>query len=157
MEAAVAYLSDYETERGKPMPSKNHGGVQVKLIGRLTQFEDRYRLFSETSLDLFEWRSTPDISIYPPMRLDFRQDEVRMKEPPLGVIEIVSASQSLDELFDKAAEYFEHGVKSCWLVVPVARNVYVFNNVDDYRIFRHTDMLIDEVLDISIPLDKVFA
>lgn len=34
-----------------------------------------------------------------------------MTEPPLCVIEIISPSQSLNELTAKAREYFKHGVK----------------------------------------------
>jgi Uma2 family endonuclease len=40
-------------------------------------------------------------------------DKIRMEMPPLGVIEILSPTQTLNDLTDKAISYFAHGVKSC--------------------------------------------
>ena len=40
-------LSDYERERGKPMPSKAHGYTQSNLIIALAEFRTRYTIFSE--------------------------------------------------------------------------------------------------------------
>ncbi|HRI61915.1 MAG TPA: Uma2 family endonuclease [Saprospiraceae bacterium] len=148
---------DYVTERGKPMPSLNHGTVQANLIGELrNRFKTRYRVISELSLDLFDWPSVPDISLYPRMPLDLNNDVVAMTEPPLCTIEIISPTQSLNELTTKARHYFAHGVKSCWLVLLPLGNIYVYSNPDEYQIFRAHETLRDIVLDIEIPLQEVF-
>lgn len=151
-------LTPYEIERGKPMPSKNHGYVQGKFLFLLNLHGEKdYTFFSELSLDLADWESVPDIAIYPKMEIDFVHDEVSMKEPPTSVIEILSPSQSLQELVTKAEKYFTHGVKSCWLVLLSVRNVYVFSSPTEYEIFTHKDVLRDPALSIEIPLAEVFS
>jgi Uma2 family endonuclease len=148
---------DYVTERGKPMPSLNHGTVQANLILAIgARFKNRYRVISELSLDLSDWPSVPDISLYHRTPLDLHNDVVAMTEPPLCTIEIISPTQSLNELTTKARQYFAHGVKSCWLVLLPLGNIYVYSDPDNYQIFRAHETLHDTVLDIEIPLPEVF-
>ena len=148
---------DYVTERGKPMPSFNHGSIQANLIIVLgTLYKKRYRTVSELSLDLSDWPSVPDISLYQRKPLDLQNDVVATTEPPLCAIEIISPSQSLSELTVKARQYFAHGVQSCWLVLPPLGNIYVYSSPGQYQIFRDYDTLRDTVLDIEIPLSEVF-
>jgi Uma2 family endonuclease len=148
---------NYVLERGKPMPSFNHGSVQASLIGEIrSRYKKRYRILSELSLDLSSWPSVPDISLYHHTPLDLHNDVVTMTEPPLCTIEIISPSQSLSELTTKARQYFTHGVKSCWLVLLPLGNIYVFSAPDDYQIFRSHETLHDGILDIDLPLKEVF-
>lgn len=151
-------LSEYEIERNKPMPSLNHSIIESNLNFLLNlHYRDRYRIASELSLDLADWPSVPDISILPKMEIDLKNDITALSEPPLVVIEIISPSQSLNDLVIKADKYFEHGVKSCWLVLPTLGNIYVFSTPDSYQIFRKNEVLTDPVLDVNLPLDQVFA
>ncbi|MBC8110457.1 MAG: Uma2 family endonuclease [Verrucomicrobia bacterium] len=106
METAVI-ISDYEIELGKPMPSKLHSRLQSNLIFQLSaKYRDKYDFFSELSLSLEGWDSVPDISVYPRMVIDYSEDAFEMTQPPLYVIEILSPSQILQILMDKAANYF---------------------------------------------------
>jgi len=151
-------ISTYETERNKPMPSLNHSLLQARLIARLfARYEGKYNIASELSLDLADWPSVPDLSILPKMQPDFRNDVTTVTEPPLGVIEIISPSQTLNQLVAKAEAYFEHGVKSCWLVLLPLTNICVFSSPTDYQIFREHEVLKDTVLGIELPLKEVFA
>lgn len=149
--------NSYELERGKPMPSEIHGYIQGKLIARLYAYEDKYNFFSELSLDLNEWGSVPDITIYPKRKLNFREDRIEVTTPPLCAIEILSPSQSLQELVNKASNYFQHGVKSCWLVIPSLENIYVFSSPESYNIFRSSQTLSDPALGIELELSKIFS
>jgi len=151
----VETLSDYEIERGKPMPSLNHSVIQTNLIIELAAYRRQYRSLSEISLQLAGWPSTPDIGIFPQMKINFRKDRTQITEPPLGVIEIVSPSQSVQDQYNKAVQYFEAGVKSVWLVIPPIQAIVVYASPDDYETFD-SGMLTDKVLTISISVDKVF-
>ena len=154
----VIEVSQYEQERGKTMPSKLHGRIQLKLGTALENaYGNKYSLFSELSLNLNDWDSVPDLSIYPKMEFTYSEDEVELTEAPLCAIEILSPSQSLQELIVKARKYFSYGVKSCWLVIPLLKNVYVFSSPDDYQIFRDTQTLHDTVIDVRLELSKVFS
>lgn len=149
--------SKYEIERKKPMPSLNHGLIQANLI---TEINNRYRkiysVYSELSLDLADWSSVPDISIYPKAPIDLQKDVIAMSTPPICAIEITSPSQSLSEMVSKARAYFEHGVKSCWIVLLPLGNVYVFSAPNEYEIYRSNQVLLDSVLEVEIPLGEVF-
>ena len=149
--------SIYEIERNKPMPSLNHSVIQANLIFELMKlYRDQFSFPSELNLKLSNWPSVPDLSIYPKMEIDLQNDVINMTEAPLCTIEIISPTQTINELTAKARAYFEHGVKSCWIVIPPLANIYVFSAPDQYEIFRQSDTLTDPVLNISIPLEEVF-
>jgi Uma2 family endonuclease len=151
-------ISEYEQERGKPMPSKLHGRIQLKLGTVLDNaYGEKYSLFSELSLSLNDWDSVPDLSVYPKMELNYNEDEIELTDPPLCAIEILSPSQGLQELIVKARKYFSYGVKSCWLVIPLLKNVYVFSGPMNYQMFRDTETLHDPVIDVRLELSKVFS
>ena len=151
-------LSQYKTERNKPTPSLNHSIIQLNLGAELrVRYKNRYRIASELSLDLSDWSSVPDICIYPFRSLDLQNDQIAVSEPPLCTIEIISPSQSLNELVYKAREYFQHGVQSCWIVLLPLGNIYVFSSPEEYEIFRATETLHDVKMDITIPLGEVFT
>ncbi len=149
-------VSDYEIERGKPMPSLNHSAIQSNLIMELSPWRKKFRITSELNLDLSEWPSVPDLSILPKQPLDLDNDTVAVAEPPICVIEIISPTQSLNELTAKARNYFAHGVRSCWIVLPPFRNIYVFTSPNEYQIFKANETLHDPVLGVSFPLQEVF-
>jgi Uma2 family endonuclease len=149
--------SEYEIQRGKPMPSRNHGILQSRLIVYLSNhYSDRCEAISEVSLELNDWEATPDIAIYPKLKIDFWEDEVRMTTPPLGVVEILSPTQALTDLTSKASKYFKSGVQSCWLVIPTFKNIYVFSSVDHFQAFGATEVLKDPVLGLEVNLAEIF-
>lgn len=158
----VVEKSQYEIERGKPMPSKNHSFIQkrvVKLVDR--KYPDKYEILPELSLDLkIEGREkVPDLAIfkYDDISFDADKDEIRVEQIPLGVIEIMSPSQNLTELLIKSHTYFEAGIKSYWLIIPPLRTVYVFSDKSEYEVFLKNDLLKDEQLNIELDLGKLFA
>jgi Uma2 family endonuclease len=148
-------LSDYERERGKPMPSLNHSIAQSNLIGCLLRFKKQYRTASELSLNLPTLRATPDICLYPQRGADFRHDQTMVSEPPVVAIEIVSHSQSTSTMLEKFDQYFANGVKSCWLVQPSLEAITVVHPGAKPRTFD-AGTLEDTVAGISIQVEEVF-
>lgn len=157
METVEETLSEYEIERKKPMPSLIHSFIQSKLIFRLNlTCSEIYTILSELNLVLSAWDSVPDVCIYPKMEINVQQDVIAMTEPPLAVIEILSPTQSLQTLVDKVYKYFSLGVQSCWLVFPRLKNIYVFSDQENYEIYRESETLVDNKLNISFPLADIF-
>jgi hypothetical protein len=64
--------------------------------------------------------------------------------------------QSLNELTDKAGEYFNHGVKSCWLVMLPLTTICVFTSPNNCTFYKSDETLIDDILGIKLPLKEVF-
>lgn len=156
---AIQPLSDYELERGKPMPSKLHSFLTQRLTVLITnRFGKSFIVFPELSLEtLGEKNMVPDIALCEPSPIDFSQDELRLKEPPLGVIEILSATQSLQTLVDKTNDYFSFGVKSCWVVLPILKSIYVFNAPQQFEVFTPGQELYDAQLEIKLSIDDIFS
>ena len=149
-------LSDYERERGKPMPSFNHGKLQARLSQQLlNQYEDQYDVLSELSLEAPNPAYVPDLCLFLAEPSNWREDEIRVSEVPLTVIEIISPSQTDTELTAKSTAYFAAGVKSYWLVQPVLRTIFVLLPIGDELVF-HNDVLTDPTNGVSIDLKKVF-
>ncbi len=138
------------------MPSLLHSRAQTRLAVLLDKLEPNYLCFSELSLSLNEWESVPDLSLYAKSDVELSQDEAKVTRPPLCAIEILSASQTLDSLIDKVQKYFEHGVKSCWIVIPRLKSIYVFENATTYEVYRDHQVLMDKQLGIEVPLAEVF-
>jgi len=139
------------------MPSLNHGTIQANsLVALINRFRARFRFTSETSLDLAGWSSTPDILIFRPITLNLKADKIKVSEPPLGVIEILSPTQNLNDLVDKADQYFAHGVKSCWIIIPSMGGVAIYSAPGKYEFFNEDDTAKDTVLEIEVPVAEIF-
>ena len=153
----AAVKSEYELERDKPMPSKNHAIVQTNLVILLgTKYQGKYRALSEVSIVVSTKEKVPDLAIYSSMEFTPGEDETRLETAPLGVIEILPPSQSLTELITKSAAYFEGGVLSYWLLLPDLRSIYVFSAPGEYESFNKEDKLEDPRLEIELELKDIF-
>ena len=151
------YETDYETERGKPMPSKNHARLQTRF-GRalLNKYETIFDIETEMSLELTSGKATPDVAISPFTEDDWFNDEIKVKVAPLSVIEIVSPTQSIDEIKDKIIKiYFAAGVKSAWIVIPTLQSIYILT--PDKKVRNFTSGIVkDEAVGIELDIQSIF-
>lgn len=154
---ATLIKSDYELERGKPMPSKLHGYIQNRIGFLLTRdYENLYTVFTELTIKGAEKDLVPDIALYFNKDINLEEEEIRMEKAPVAVVEILSPSQSLSELTKKCKKYFEIGVKSYWLVLPELRTIYVFNEPTDHTVFTKEEMLQDNALNVTMDFKALF-
>ena len=148
-------LSDYEIERGKPMPTLQHAAVQASLVFQFYP-QTGFRVFSELSIGLGGNKYTPDLSIYPFEMVDFTEAEGLRTTPPLVCIQIISPSQSTIELLGKAKSYFAHGVKSCWIVDPALQAITILQPGELRRIVD-SGIATDPATGLTVDLAKVFV
>ena len=137
------------------MPSFNHSIVQSNLIVELARHAE-FRVCSELTLDIDGTHYTPDLSVYPKHPADFRHDEIARRELPLLAVEILSPTQSHQEVVEKAEVYLRHGIKSCWIVSPPLRTVTVLLPDGREEVF-HRGIAKDPVTGLSADLAKVFS
>ncbi len=156
MDAPVVEKSAYELERGKPMPSKNHAILQGNLYFHLRQhLAARYQIVPEISLALAK-EYIPDLALFTHLEYTPVQDEVRVEAIPECVIEILSPSQSLNELVEKSNQYFTAGVRSYWLVLPEVSLILVYHEPGEHTVYTKRDKLRDEVLGVELDLRDIF-
>ncbi len=127
--------------------------VMVKLSLDTTQIDlKRFNLNAKDEL-------VPDICIYnglPPTLDD--DDVLKVSQMPDLAIEVLSPRQFIGELIRKIKAYFVLGVKSCWLAIPSIEAIDVYSQPQKHRIFTLNDTeVVDEVMDIHLPIQKVFG
>ncbi len=158
MEAsALTIEQQYEIERGKPMPSKNHNRVQHRLnIELAKKYDETYDFLPEQDLELSTGNVVPDLCIYPNLNYDWERDEIRMTQTPITAIEILSPKQAISDLLEKARDkYFPAGVSSVWVIIPTFKTIYVMYNEKPTVAFTEGEMK-DEITGISLQLSNVF-
>lgn len=149
--------SAYEIERNKPMPSKNHAIVQTNLVVQFAiKYPEKFRAISEISIKIADKERVPDVGIFKKLAYTPGNDEVRVSEMPIGVVEILSPTQALGDLVAKSVKYFEEGVQSYWLVLPDLKTIFVFDQPDGYEVYSKKQQLVDKVLDIKLELTDIF-
>ena len=153
-----AQVSEYEQERNKPMPNIVHGAIQAEISFLLKlHYREKYVLASEVTLDTKPSHSIPDFCIFPKKELDWETTEAKEKEAPITTIEIISPSQSLDEMAKKIWQsYFPMGVQSAWIVMPPPLKTICILTPDKQRLFFESGTLKDPATGIELDVEKVF-
>ncbi len=154
---AIVEKSQYEIERGKPMPSKNHAYIQHR-IGKLIdrKYLDEFLPLPELTLDINGSDKIPDLAIYKEIDYTPGLDEIRVSQMPLGVIEILSPKQHIADLIIKSNDYFDAGILSYWLVLPDLKSIYVYSGKGEYEVYAKTNLLKDTQLGIELDLAELF-
>jgi Uma2 family endonuclease len=108
----------------------------------------------ELTLDV-EKGLTPDISVYPKDKIkpNFFEDITKYPDMPTLVIEIISASQSIQDLLAKAKLLVRHGVKAVWRVDPFTNTVFVTDKIGEKRL--HNQIIESE--GITVDFRQIFA
>ena len=153
----VSVKSTYELERGKPMPSKNHGFIQGNIYFELrSNYYDEYDIVPELSILINGKEKVPDLAMFKDLGYTPGHDDIKVSEIPEGVIEILSPKQSLADLIAKSYEYFKAGVKSYWLVLPDVKTIYVYSQSGVYEAYVKKGQLLDDNLNIKLNIEEVF-
>lgn len=167
MEATIDQLSTYELEPqrrtgGKPMPDTIHAAIQANIGFEIKlNYREIYRVLSELSLATVPDGTTPDLAIYSAFPLDYEHRTAKCSDAPLACIEITgpplrSPSQSSEEIVDKTGIYFNFGVRSCWIVAPAVKGIFVYDRPGHYEFFHGDDTVRDPNLSLELPLSAIF-
>ncbi len=147
----------YQKERNKPMPSKNHSRIQRRLVRMFDNaYGEEFDVFPEFELELLGKKAVPDVSIFPFAPSDWENDELRSKVAPILAIEILSPKQASGVLSKKIrTNYFKAGVKSAWIVFPDLKNITVLHPNGAIQTY-YRGILKDVEAGFEIDVDEVF-
>ena len=131
------------------MPSLNHSYICLQILRQLLQNEK-----VELTLDIANGL-TPDISIFPKEQIhpNFFRDVPKFQQMPVLAIEVISSSQTIEELLEKAAQLIQAGVKVVWTIEPHSRSVFVTTPSEE-KLF-HDGIVENE--EIQVDFAKVFG
>lgn len=119
-------LEDTETKPdADAMPSLNHSYICAQVLRQLLA-HDAIQPLPELTLAIGQGLA-PDISVYPRERIqpDFFADVLRVEHLPVLAIEVISSSQAIQTVLDKARQLVEAGVEWVWVVEPYGRSIFV--------------------------------
>ena len=135
------------------MPSLNHSYICTEILLHLARNKD-YKPLVELTLDI-EKGLTPDISVFlkDKIRPNFFQDITKYPEMPTLAIEIISASQNIQDLLDKAKLLVRHGVKAVWTVEPFGNTIFITTKDGEKR--YHNQEVESE--NIKVDFRQIFA
>ncbi len=136
--------------------SLNHSRLIHRISVALLPYENQYDILPELEFELAAGRLKPDVAITQRQQYDYRRDVLRVLEPPITAIEIISPTQAFDALVEKIQDqYLPSGVKSAWLVLPTVRNIYLFLPDQPPQVFT-TGTLRDPAAQVEVALADIF-
>ncbi len=149
--AEVEEMVEEQTEE-REMPSFNHSYICNRILRQLFENEAIDAL-PELTLDI-EKGITPDISVYPKemVKPNFLQDFVRFPKMPILAIEIISASQNIQDLLEKARFLVSFGVKVVWTIEPFTNSIFV-TTAEGEKLFHNQEIESEE---IKVDFRKIF-
>ena len=137
----------YEFVRGRIIEKKEMKQAEYLILKFLT------RLFARTTAYERGDELTPEMDSY--------VDDTRKRRPDLAyftleqieetgtgirqrtrfAIEILSDSESYQDVLDKIQDYFDGGVQRVWYVVPKQQKIYVHTSPDESKAYKGTDVI----------------
>jgi Uma2 family endonuclease len=151
LEEAEEILVEQEEER--EMPSFNHSVICNRLLKQLFA-NDKFEALPELTLSI-DKGITPDISIYPKEKVspNFLKDYPKYSEMPIVAIEVISASQNIQDLLDKSELLVKNNVKAVWTIEPYTNTIFVTTK-DGIKKFPSQEI---ESEGIKVDFNKIFG
>jgi len=126
----------YELDRGELVVKPMAGRIQVRIAGRihgiLFKFADERRIgevYSEAQYVLAREPEgisrEPDVSFLSKERLRAMPEGTHFEGAPELVVEVVSPSNTAEELDLKIEQYLAAGAQEVWLAYPKTRSVHI--------------------------------
>jgi Uma2 family endonuclease len=141
-----------EQEQEEDRPSLNHSYLCAQIMRQLLENE-KIQPLPELTLDI-EKGLTPDISVFPKEQIqpNFFEDVLKVQQMPILAIEVVSSSQSIHTILEKADLLVQAGVKTVWTVEPYGRSVFVISQRG--KELYHQELVASEGIEVDFA--KVF-
>ncbi len=152
-------VSEYEQERGKPMPNYSHSMIELRLgAAFLAQGKGRYNVGAELTLQFDDGTIlTPDIAVMPVRPVNWGLEPARCNEVPILVVEVNSPSQGYFEVMQKRDRYFAQGVESVWVVQPASQSIDIYRpNQQRPQIVQQGEAK-DPATGLTVSLEDLFA
>jgi Uma2 family endonuclease len=146
-ERQYAHQGSFEFVQGLiiPKPAIKQDEVDIadfiiRQFIRTPQFEQKHSLLSEVDSYVDSKRKRiPDLTyITAEQKQAIRRGE---RVNTLFAIEILSDSESFEDVLDKIQDYFDGGTQLVWYIVPKRQRIYAYASPDSVTIYKGTDAI----------------
>lgn len=113
------------------------------------------------------FRLGPDEVLSPDVAFVGKARLAGLKRPPRSffsgapdlAVEVLSPSDTMEQMHEKLTQYFLHGTRLIWVINPAERNAHVYRTPEADRLLRVTDALDGEDVlpGFRLPLAELFA
>ena len=158
-------VEGYEYVKGElvPMPgtSREHGEISANVLGHLfphVRENQLGRLYTaSTTFQVGERVMKPDVAFVSTERLTGEKKK-GFPIPPDLAVEVVSPSDVLSRVVEKAFNYLAAGTRLVWVIEPTAKTVTVYRSETDITFLLRDDTLTGEnvVEGFSCPVAQLF-
>lgn len=123
-------------EESDNMPSVNHSYLCSQILRQLFAYS-HLEVMPELTLDI-DNGLTPDICVYSSdvINPDFLHDIHKFPQMPFLAIEVISASQNIQTLLEKAQRMIDAGIKIVWTVEPCTLTIFVTTKENTHRFYN---------------------
>ena len=141
----------YEYVKGElvPMsiPTMEHGAISTNIVTLLNNYVRQHQLgriyTAETTFQIGESGRKPDVAFVSKVRIPENTRQASPIPPDLA-IEVVSPSDTVYDVQEKALEYLEAGTRMVWVIEPIARTITVYRSPNDIKTLTLNDTLTGE-------------
>ena len=141
----------YEYVKGElaPMstPTMVHGEISTNIVTLLNNYVRQHKLgrvyTAETTFQIGESGRKPDVAFVSQARLPENRNQASPIPPDLA-IEVVSPTDKVYDVQEKALEYLDAGTKMVWVIEPIAKTVTVYHSPNEIKILTKNDIITGE-------------
>jgi Uma2 family endonuclease len=125
-----------EDEEKLEMPSFNHSFICGEIAEQINKTEV-YKAMPKLTLKINKG-ITPDVSVYlrKNIKPNFSRDYSKFPEMPILAIEVISASQNIQHLLEKAKRLIKEGVKAVWTIEPFTNTIFVTTENSEKKFYN---------------------
>jgi Uma2 family endonuclease len=125
-----------EDEEKLEMPSFNHSFICGEIAEQINKTEV-FKAMPELTLKINKG-ITPDVSVYlrKNIKPNFSRDYSKFPEMPILAIEVISASQNIQHLLEKAKRLVKEGVKAVWTIEPFTNTIFVTTEDSEKKFYN---------------------
>jgi Uma2 family endonuclease len=147
-------LEEFIEEEKKKKASLNHSYICANIIFQLLE-NSKVIALPELTLKIGNGSITPDVCVYPREKIkpNFLQDFPKYSEMPLVAIEVISASQNIQTLLEKARKMIKIGVKVVWTIELFGQTIFVKTSKGEEIL--HSQIIESE--GVSVDFKKIFG
>ena len=151
---AEVEIVDFVEEEKEEMPSLNHSYICASVMYQLLENTDIIAL-PELTLKIGNGSITPDVCVYPKEKIkpNFLHDFPKFPEMPIVAIEVISASQNIQTLLEKARKMIKSGVQAVWTIEPFGQTIFVTTTNGEKIVHNQTV----ESEGIKVDFKKIFG
>ncbi|MFD2573011.1 hypothetical protein ACFSUS_20380 [Spirosoma soli] len=130
------------------------------LVNRITylaeRYDEQYDILPGIDVSLPEQDFACDLGIFPPRRVDWLNDLIRV-EPPISAFEIVMPTEPPETLINAIRRhYFVNGVKSAWVITPDQKSISLLHPDQPIHVFTN-GLIHDSASGLDIDVADVFT